>query len=596
MFWSSYFIPTSKETPADATVASHQLAIRAGLIRQVAVGSYTYLPLGCRVLRKIESIIREEVDATGAMELRLPALQPLSLWTESGRVEDLGDLLMRVKGDDWQSNVCIGPDYEEVVTEIARAHLNSYKQLPIIFFQINAKFRGEPQPKSGIIRPREFITKDAYSFDADEKGLDANYRVMYDAYCQIFRRCGLPFLVVEADSGAVGGSASSEFVVLTDAGEDIVAMSEDSSYAANLERAARQVPDLPPDPDPSTMNDLQEVYTPDCPGIEDVCAFLKVEPAQMLKTLVYEVAESQDRQKGASNSSSTNFVIACVRGDHEVNESKLNHLFPEALLTLCDTAMAQEAGFAIGYCGPHKVNDTNCTLVIDPDARSVANAVTGANKYDYHVTGFNWTREVQADRLEKAIIADIRNVVEGDLAPDGSGARLIFRKAIKIGHIFKLGSRYSAAMSATFLDENGKAKPLVMGCYGIGVNHILAAAIEAHNDKDGICWPMNIAPFEVEIAALDVREEAVMSTAYHLHDALAEKGIDVLLDNRDARPGFKFKDADLIGVPIRINVGKKGLAEGMVELKMRESSEKESVPIDRVIDLVAELVTAEKSH
>ncbi|HRR84859.1 MAG TPA: proline--tRNA ligase [Phycisphaerae bacterium] len=568
MLWSQYFIPTVKESPADAVAASHVLAIRAGLVRQVAAGSYTYLPLGYRCLRKIEEIIREEMNAAGAIELHMPALQPLSLWEETGRAEAMGEVLMRIKGSGWQTGVVLGPTHEEVITETVRAYISSYKQLPINLYQIQTKFRGEERAKSGILRTREFLMKDAYSFDVDLAGLDASYRRMYDAYCRIFKRCGLPYLAVEAESGPIGGDASHEFMVLTDAGEDFVAISEDGSYAANIERAARAVPPLPGDPAPGDMKSLETVHTPGCPGIEDVCRFLGVQSSQMIKTLVYRFEPSSSEAKAGAG-----YVIICVRGDHDVNENKAKRLCPGGTLTMGEIARAEQDGFAIGYVGPHVVNQKDCTLIIDPDARALVNAVTGANKKDHHVTGFNWVRDVAAEKLSAAIVADVRNVVEGDIAPNGSGSRMLFRKAIEVGHVFKLGTKYSASMGATFLDENGKAREFIMGCYGIGVNRIMAAAIEAHHDADGICWPMSIAPFEVLIVALDTREEGVMSAARRIHDRLAEEGMDVLLDDRDARPGFKFKDADLIGIPIRVTVGKKGLTEGVVEVKMRDSKE-----------------------
>jgi len=584
MLWSRFFIPTVKETPADATAASHKLAIRAGLIRQVAAGSYSYLPLGYRTLRKVENIIREEMDAAGAIELHMPALHPITLWEETGRTEAMGDVLMRIRGSGWQSSVCLGPTHEEVITEIARAYLNSYKQLPVNLYQIQTKFRGEERPKSGVLRTREFLMKDAYSFDADIAGLDASYDRMYESYCRIFSRCGLPYLAVEAESGPMGGDASHEFMVLTDAGEDIVALTDDRSYAANTERAARQISELPADPKVSAMEPLEDIHTPGCPSIDDVCAFLKIEPTQMIKTLVYAVAGDDDK---------TSYVVACVRGDHEVNEGKLRRLLdgnPE----LCDKAEAAGEGFAIGYVGPHIANKKDVKLIIDPDARAIQNGVTGANGIDRHVKGFNWTRDVNADRLAQATVSDIRTVVDGDIAPNGSEMSL--RKAIEIGHVFKLGTKYSDSMGATFLDESGKPQSLIMGCYGIGVNRLLAAAIEAHHDDEGIIWPIQIAPFEVQILALDVRDDEVVSIAKRIHDDLETKGIDVLLDDRNQRPGFKFKDADLIGMPIRVTVGRKGLKDGIVELKMRDGEDVEKIAPDAIVEEVARRVDELKSQ
>ncbi|NLX12799.1 MAG: proline--tRNA ligase [Phycisphaerales bacterium] len=590
MLWTKYFIPTVKETPSDAVVPSHQLGIRAGLFRQVAAGSYTYLPLGYRVLRKIESIIREELAAAGAIELHMPAMHPRSLWEQTGRVEAMGDVLLGIRGNDWQANVVLGPTHEEVITDLVRASINSYKQLPVNLYQIQTKFRGEERPKSGVLRTREFLMKDAYSFHASLECLDETYQRMYATYCRIFGRCGLPFLAVEAEAGPIGGDASHEFMVLTDAGEDIVAIAEGGKYAANIEKAARQIIRHTIEPKSAMFDSIEMVHTPDCKSIEDVCSFLKVEPAAMLKTMVYQVTPPDESEQGGK----VRLVIACVRGDHEVNENKLQKLCGPGKLDLCDPTLAAEAGFTIGYVGPHQANEVECTLVIDSDARSVANAVTGANRPDYHVRGFNWARDMAAERISQALVGDIRNVAEGDLAPDGSGCRLTFRKAIEIGHVFKLGCKYSEALSATYLDESGKARPFIMGCYGIGLNRILAAAIEAHHDADGIRWPLSIAPFHVLIVALDVRDEQVMATARQLHDVLTERGIDVLLDDRDSRAGVKFKDADLIGIPIRVTVGKKTLAEGQVELKMRTGGELEKIAPDAAIAEIAERVGASR--
>jgi prolyl-tRNA synthetase len=584
MLWTRFFIPTVKETPADATAASHKLAIRAGLIRQVAAGSYSYLPLGYRTLRKVEEIIREEMNAAGAIELHMPALHPISLWEETGRTEAMGDVLMRIRGNGWQSSVCLGPTHEEVITEIARAYISSYKQLPINLYQIQTKFRGEERPKSGVLRTREFLMKDAYSFNGDMAGLDTSYESMYEAYCRIFSRCGLPYLAVEAESGPIGGDASHEFMVLTDAGEDFVALTDDRSYAANTERAERRIGELPADPDASAMNTLENLHTPGCPGIDDVCAFLKIKPTQMIKTLVYAVAGDDDK---------TSYVVACVRGDHEVNEGKLRRLVdgnPE----LCDKAEAAGEGFAIGYVGPHIANEKGVKLIVDPDARAVQNGVTGANAIDHHVKGFNWTRDVKADRLSQAMVVDIRTVVDGDIAPNGS--KMSLQKAIEIGHVFKLGTKYSDSMGANFLDESGKPQPFIMGCYGIGVNRLLAAAIEAHHDDDGIIWPIQIAPFEVQIVALDIRDDEVMAIAKRIHDDLEGQDIDVLLDDRNQRPGFKFKDADLIGMPIRVTVGRKGLKDGIVELKMRDGGAVEKITPDNIVGEVSKRVAELKSQ
>ncbi len=590
MRWTQFFVPTVKETPADAVVPSHQLALRAGLIRQVAAGSYTYLPLGYRVLRKIEQIVREEMNAAGAIELHMPAMQPLAWWEETGRAAVMGDVLVRVKGGGWQTGVVLGPTHEEVVTETVKAYVNSYKQLPVNLYQIQTKFRGEERPKSGVLRTREFLMKDAYSFDADLEGLDQSYRRMFDAYCRLFARCGLPYRAVEAESGPIGGDASHEFMVETDAGEDLIAISDAGDYAANLERADYHTEENAPSSAPPDAEALEEIHTPNCPGIDSVCDLLGITPDRMIKTLVYAVMESDKR---------VGYLVACVRGDHEVNENKLRRCLAEGQsLEMAETEGAIADGFAIGYVGPHVLNGgvakaKNVKLIIDWDAAAVQDAVTGNNAKDHHCKHFYFTRDVEAEVLGQATYAKIRNAVEGDTSPSGKGA-LQFRKTIEIGHVFKLGTKYSDALGATYLDVNGKAKPFIMGCYGIGLNRILAAAIESSHDDGGIIWPISIAPFEVEIVALDVRDDEVMRLAGELHDGLVGRGVDVLLDDRDQRPGFKFKDADLIGIPWRITVGKRGLADGIVEVKQRRGGEVEKIAPTEVLEQIVSRVESER--
>jgi prolyl-tRNA synthetase len=604
MKWTEFFIPTTKETPADAAVPSHRLMIRAGLIRQVVAGAYTYLPLGYRSLRKVEAIVREEMNRAGAIELHMPAMHPIEWWEQTGRVAAMGDVLVRLggSGDDWRSRTVLGPTHEEVITEHARAFLKSYKQLPVNFYQIQTKFRGEARPKSGVLRTREFLMKDAYSFHMTKQGpggLDETYQRMYDAYCAIFSRCGLPYIAVEADSGPIGGDASHEFMVPTEAGEDFLVQAEDGSYAANLERA--EVAPLP-DPNNGTNAALTEVHTPGLRTIDEVSRFLKCTSAQMIKTLIYE-ADGQP-------------LVALVRGDHEVNEAKLARAAGVTRVTPAEPDLIKKVtGADVGFAGPvglnviPHTNPQNLSSSPEPQASACANqnrdregaggdasrdrnelnrnrkgagipvrmiadqavtvmydAVTGANKTDYHLTGVNRDRDYQITE-----VSDIRVAVPGDRAKNGSP--LIFKKCIEVGHVFKLGTKYSEAMEATCLDENGKAKPFIMGCYGIGLNRIMAAAIEASHDDKGIIWPMSIAPFQVVICALDTREEQVNFTAQKIHDDLEAAGIDVLLDDRDARPGFKFNDADLVGFPLRIVVGKKGLADNIVELHNRQSGE-----------------------
>jgi prolyl-tRNA synthetase len=585
MRWSKYLIPTTKEVPKDAVVPSHQLMLRAGLIRQLAAGIYSYLPLGYRTLRKVEAIVREEMNRAGGIELHMPVLHPIELWQQTGRTAAMGDVLLKLAGPegDWRTQTVLGPTHEEPVTDIARAYLNSYKLLPVNLYQIQVKFRGEARPKSGVLRTREFLMKDAYSFHRDKESLDEGYQKMYDAYCRIFSRCGLPYIAVEAESGPIGGDASHEFMVLTDAGEDEVAITENGDYAANTERAACAA--LPQDN--SAMQAIQEVHTPSQRTIDEVCAFLKTKPSQMIKTLVYQTSKSQNVKKSKQGEAPTP-VVVLVRGDHEVNENKLNRV-AGGRLELADEPMIEAlTGAKVGFAGPHSLKGAY-RLIVDQAVTVMRNAATGANKTDYHVTGVNPGRDFALSG-ENVTVADVRTVVEGDLSPIGSGSPIRLEKAIEIGHVFKLGTKYSDAMKATFLDNDGKPKSLIMGCYGIGLNRIMAAAIESHHDESGILWPMSIAPFEVLIVALDPREKDVMDTAQKIHDELEAKGIDVLFDDRDERAGFKFKDADLIGIPLRITIGRKSLADGVVELKARDSQDIKKVAPNDALAAVVDLV------
>ena len=594
MRWTEFFIPTTKETPKDATAPSHVLMLRAGLIRQLAAGLYSYLPLGYRTLRKVEQIVREEMDAAGAIELHMPVLHPIQLWEQTGRTAAMGDTLLRLAGPegDWRSQTVLGPTHEEIITEIARAYLKSYKQLPINLYQIQTKFRGEARPKSGVLRTREFLMKDAYSFHANLESLDEGYRKMYAAYCRIYQRCGLPYIAVEAESGAIGGDASHEFMVLTDAGEDLVALTDNGDYAANLERASG----APLPPSDETMGELAEVHTPGHGTIEEVCNFLGTQPAQMIKTLIYAATEPRSDE---ATEGKTLRIVALVRGDHDVNEFKFDKVAAAALgiaglkLELADARTIEElTGAAVGFAGPQGLIDKLDLLVIDRDAASMRNVATGANKTDYHVKNVNPGRDFPVAG-EQVAVADIRNVVAGDLSPTGSGSPIHVRKAIEVGHVFKLGTKYSDAMQATYLNQQGKPNTFIMGCYGIGLNRIVAAAIESHHDDNGVMWPMSIAPFHVEILALDPRVDEVMATATDIHDRLVAKGVEVLFDDRDERAGFKFKDADLIGLPLRVIVGKKALAEGGVEVAHRRDDEKRTLSPDQAVAWVLESVNQE---
>ncbi|NOX59751.1 MAG: proline--tRNA ligase [Planctomycetes bacterium] len=561
MLWSRYFIPTSKETPADAVVPSHQLMLRAGMLRQIAAGAYAYLPIGFRVLQKVKNIVREEMNRAGAIELHMPAMQPLDLWKETGRDEAMGETLIHLPDKSFRRGTVLGPTHEEVVTEIVRAYVNSYKQLPVTLYQIQTKFRDEERPKSGVLRTREFLMKDAYSFNPTLESLNESYERMYQAYCRIYERCGLPYVAVEADSGAIGGDASHEFMVVTNAGEDWLVRAKDGSYAANVERAVMAPLEKTASQEQST---LAEVHTPGKATIDEVSALLKCSPADMIKTIIYEADGSP--------------VVALVRGDHEVNEAKLRKHLDAVSLELASPETIQKlTGANVGFAGPVGLNDVR--IIADQAVSTMQNAVTGANKTDYHYTGVNSGRDFNITES-----TDLRYAVEGDRALNGSP--FVFEKCIEVGHVFKLGTKYSDAMKATFLNENGKSIPIIMGCYGIGVNRIMAAVIESSHDENGIRWPASIAPFTVHIVALDTRDDTVMSTAMKIHNELEASGLDVLLDDRDSRPGFKFKDADLIGIPYRITVGKRGLAEGIVEFKLRSSDDVQKVAPDQVVSLL----------
>jgi prolyl-tRNA synthetase len=485
-------------------------------------------------------------------------MHPVELWQESGRVDDMGDTLIHLPDQPWRRGTVLGPTHEEIITEIARAYLHSYKQLPVTLYQIQTKFRDEQRPKSGVLRTREFLMKDAYSFDVDAAGLDVSYHKMYDAYCRIYERCGLPYVVVEAESGAMGGDTSAEFMVATEAGEDVMVRTEDGTYAANVERA-----EMAPLPDEgcNEQKPLAEVHTPGSTTIEQVSGFLGCRPQDLIKTIVYWADGKA--------------LVALVRGDHTINEAKLAKAAGVTGMEPATPDQIQEVtGADVGFAGPVGLK---ARMIADQAVTVMHNAATGANKTDYHITGVNPGRDFQIGE-----VADIRYPVEEDRAP--SGAPLVSEKCMEVGHVFKLGTKYTTSMKAHVLDEAGKSVPMIMGCYGIGVNRIVAAAIEAGHDDAGICWPESIAPFAVLIVALDVRDAEVMSTATRLHDELEARGIEVLLDDREARPGFKFKDADLIGVPLRVTVGKRSLADGVVEIKRRTDDDVIKVPADQAIE------------
>jgi len=571
--WSSALIPTLKETPADAVAPSHVLLLRAGMIRQLGAGAYTYLPLGLRVLRKAEALIREEMDAAGAFELLMPALQPIELWKESGRFETFGDLLMKLNISGGH-HMALGPTHEEVVTDLVRDLISSYKQLPITLYQIQTKFRDEPRPRFGILRTREFLMKDAYSFDADVDQLNASYDAMFEAYCRIFDRCGLPYVVVEAESGPIGGDASHEFMVPCSTGEDKVIQCVACGYAANQEKA--EVGEAPAPAAPAAdAPPFQAVPTPGQKTIRDVCNFLKVGEETSGKLLVF-LADGKP-------------VAALLRGDHEANEAKVRRAFGAATLEPADAdSILKATGAPIGFLGPVAIK---IPLIVDKAVAAMPTVVVGGNEVDVHLTGVVPGRDFKLDR-----VADLRNADEGDPCPR-CGAAMVVKAGLEIGHVFKLGTKYSKAMGATYLDEKGTEIPVIMGCYGIGVNRIVAAAVEAGHDANGIIWPLNLAPYQVAVVPLQVKPGPVMEAAEAIEKALADAGYDVILDDRDQRPGFKFKDVDLIGFPLRVVIGERGLKEGQIEIKWRDQAEARSVPLETAAEaILAELKAAEEAQ
>jgi len=574
MRYSRTFIPTVKQAPADAEVPSHKLMIRAGLIRKVASGTYTYLPLGLRALQKVINIVREEMNAAGAQEILAPSVQPLDLWQQTGRDVDYGETMAKFEDRHGRWNI-LAPTAEEVFTKLAADEISSYKQLPVNLYQISFKFRDEFRPRFGVLRSREFIMKDAYSFDADEQSLERSYRAMYDAYCRIFKRCGLEYVIVEAESGEMGGSGSHQFTIPCESGEDIIVYTEDGSYAANLAKAA--VDPLPKQKSPDKTPPTEEVHTPNVGSIDAVCKFLQATPEQMIKTLIY--------------SSAAGPIAVLVRGDHEVNEEKLIGAVGTGRVELADEeTIRQISGAAVGFAGPVGLADKVRALIVDHAVAAMPVGITGANKTDYHVTNVVPGRDFPLEG-DNVIVADVRYATEGDTY---QGKKLLFKRGIEVGQVFKLGDKYSRKLGAKFLDENGAERFCLMGCYGIGINRIVAAAIETGNDTDGIIWPVSIAPFEVIVTCVNQDDKQVADTAENIYRQLLQGGIDVLLDDRPIRGGVKFKDADLIGIPLRVTVGQRALAEGNVELKLRAEAGTRNVPLDQVTDKVAALLDSLK--
>jgi prolyl-tRNA synthetase len=564
---SSFFLSTLREAPAEAELVSHRLMLRAGLIKKLGSGLYSWMPLGLRVLRKVENVVREEMDRSGAVELVMPAVQPAELWQESGRWDKMGPQMLKMK-DRHERDFCFGPTHEEVITDIARKDIRSYRQLPVNFYQIQTKFRDEIRPRFGVMRAREFIMKDAYSFHTDFADLGREYDNMYDTYSRIFSRLGLRFRAVAADTGAIGGTGSHEFHVLADSGEDAIAFSPDSDYAANVE-LAEAVP--PSSPRAAPTQSLQKIATPGAHTIEDVSRLLKVPPERIVKTLMVVTGEGQE-------------YLLLLRGDHMLNEIKASNKLTRhgGFRFASEAEIRQRAAAGAGSIGPIGID---LPVLADRALMAMSDFVCGANADGYHYTGANFGRDLS----EPAEYVDIRNVVEGDPSPDGKG-RLQLCRGIEVGHIFQLRTKYSEAMSCTFLDEAGQTRPMEMGCYGIGVSRIVASAIEQNHDARGIVWPLAIAPFQVAIAPVGwSKSEPVRSTAQGLHDEITASGLEVLLDDRDERPGAMFADLELIGIPHRITVGERSLKQGQVEYQGRSDTAARLVEASAAADLIRSL-------
>jgi prolyl-tRNA synthetase len=575
MLWTRTLIPTMKESPEGAEIPSHVLMLRAGLVNQVMAGAYTYLPLGLRALHKAEAIVRRAMDEAGAVELLMPALTPLALWEQSGRVKAFGDVLIQfaVKRQNRSVHMALGPTHEEVVTDLVAHHVSSFRQMPVTLYQIQTKFRNEERPRFGVLRTSEFLMKDAYSFDTSIEDLGRSYERMYRAYCRIFEQCGLRYLAVEAESGPIGGDASHEFMVPAPNGEDSVLHCSACGYAANQEKAEIGSRDLVPPDVP--RKPLTRLATPGVSTIEQVSQFLGCKPQQMIKTLIY-VADG-------------NPIAVLVRGDHEANENKVRRAARATSLALAEPPLIEQVtGAPVGFAGPVGLK-VKIPIHADREIQRIVNGVTGANQADAHLVGVNLHRDFEVDAF-----ADLRNALDGDPCPRCS-SRLAMRHAIEVGHVFKLGTKYSEAFGARFLDAGGQLHPIVMGCYGIGVNRILAALIETSHDDAGIVWPVSLAPYEVLLAPLLVADEATRAATDRLYAELAAAGIEVLVDDRDVRAGVKFKDADLVGIPLRVVLGERGLKEGKIEVKWRWDQKAEMIDLDGAAETIAPWIREERA-
>lgn len=566
MYLSKMFVPTRKEVPAEAEVLSHQLMLRAGLMRKVASGVYGYLPLGYRVIKNIQKIVREEMDAAGSQELIMPAVLPAELYQATGRWDVYGPEMFKLK-DRSDRDFCLGPTHEEIFTETVKAEIKSYKQLPLNLYQIQTKYRDERRPRFGVMRSREFVMKDAYSFDRDQKGLDEAYMKMHDAYVNIFDRCNLDYIIVEADSGAIGGKNSQEFMVKSEVGEATVVFCKKCGYAANIERAECLICEGHDEPE----KPVEKVHTPNVRTIDDLMKFFKGDERNTVKTILYKADDK--------------VIAALVRGDREVNETKLTNLLNCIELEMADPETVKAVtGAEVGFAGPVGLK---VEVIADFEIQGMKNFLVGANETDYHLKNVNWNRDFKASRF-----ADLRNITKEDPCPK-CGSEIDIAQGIEVGHIFKLGTKYSSALNCTYLDENGKEQYMVMGCYGIGVNRTMAAVIEQHSDENGIIWPMSVAPYHVIIVPVMASDKTQFDLAKKLYDEMTAQGIEVILDDRDERAGVKFKDADLIGIPIRINVGKKA-GEGIVEFKERWNKEASEIKASEALTAVKKVIIDSK--
>lgn len=562
---SMMFSPTLREVPSDAEVRSHQLLLRAGFMRQNASGIYSFLPLGLKVLQKVEGIIREEMENAGAMELLMPALQPAELWQESGRWYSYGPELMRMN-DRHSREFALGATHEEVITALVRDEVKSYKKLPLTLYQIQTKFRDEKRPRFGLLRGREFLMKDAYSFHSSRESLDEVYNKMYEAYSNVFRRCGLNFRAVIADAGAIGGKGTHEFMILSDIGEDTIAYSDTSDYAANVEMAEVVATY---EKSSEAMKELEKVATPNQKSIDEVAAFLQMEETSCIKSMVFQVDDK--------------FVLVLVRGNHEVNDVKVKNLYGASVVELASPEDVQRLmNCTFGSLGPIGVSD-ELEIIADHAVAAIVNGSCGANEEGYHYVNVNLGRDFTVSQY-----ADLRFIEEGDPSPDGQGT-IKFALGIEAGHIFKLGTRYSEAMDATYLDENGKTQPLIMGCYGIGVSRVVAAIAEQFNDESGLLWPSAVAPFHVHVIPVNVKTDIQREKAEYIYQSLKKQGIDTLLDDRPERAGVKFADSDLFGIPVRVTVGKKA-EEGIVEVKVRATGASEEVHIEGLYEYITNIL------